>query len=91
MPETNRSIGGNAPSTYIKSILKKVNGLTEQELQERIESHLIDYASLSSDDFDTYFINRAKALLSLIEKAMGKTVSDRNSDATIEQFGASLE
>lgn len=91
LPETNRSIGGNAPSTYIKSILKKVNGLTEQELQERIESHLIDYASLSVDDFDTYFINRAKALLSLIEKAMGKTVSDRNSDATIEQFGASLE
>ena len=45
LPETNRSIGGNAPSTYIKSILKKVNGLTEQELQERIESHLIDYAS----------------------------------------------
>ena len=91
LPETNRSIGGNAPSTYIRSILKKVNGLTEQELQERIESHLIDYASLSADDFDTYFINRAKALLLLIEKAMGKTVSDRNSDATIEQFGASLE
>ena len=33
----------------------------------------------------------SKALLSLIEKAMGKSVSDRNSDATIEQFGASLE
>lgn len=88
--ETNRSIGGNAPSVYIKGILKKVDGLTEEELKERIESHFVNYSALSADDFDTYFIDRAKSLLVLIEKAMGKQVSDKDSDATIEQFGKSL-
>ena len=90
LPTTNRSIGGNAPSEYTKTILKKVSGLTEAELKERIESHCIDYDSLVRDDFDTYFVDRAKKLLGLIEKAMGKPVSDRDAEITIEQFGASL-
>lgn len=87
---TNRSIGGNAPSKYIKIILKKVNNLTEEELKARIESHCINYNALAADDFDTYFIDRAKKLLNLIESAMGKPVADRNAEITIEQFGASL-
>lgn len=32
---------GNAPSEYLKTILKKVNGLTENELQRRVESLLL--------------------------------------------------
>lgn len=84
LPATNRSIGGNAPSEYTKTILKKVSGLTEAELKERIESHCIDYDSLVRDDFDTYFVDRAKKLLGLIEKAMGKPVSDRDTEITIE-------
>ena len=91
LPETNRAIGGDAPSIYTKRILRKVEGLTEAELCERIESHMIDYNALSSDDFETYFIDRAKKLLGLIENAMGKKVADRNSEITIEQFGESLE
>lgn len=90
LPATNRSIGGNAPSEYTKAILKKVNGLTESELRERIESHCVDYSALVADDFDSYFVDRAKKLLGLIEKAMGKPVSDRDAEITIEQFGASL-
>lgn len=91
LPETNRAIGGDAPSIYTKRILRKVEGLTEDELCERIESHMIDYNALSSDDFEAYFIDRAKKLLDLIENAMGKKVADRNSEITIEQFGESLE
>ena len=91
LPETNRAIGGDAPSVYSKRILKKVSGLTEEELRSRIESHLVNYDALVADDFDTYFIDRAKMLLDLIEKAMGKKVADRNADNTIEQFGTSLE
>ena len=90
LPETNRSIGGNAPSVYTKGILKKVQGLTEEELQARIESHLVDYSALVADDFDTYFVDRAKKLLALIEKAMGKQVSDKDAETTIKQFGVSL-
>ena len=90
LPETNRAIGGDAPSIYKVRILKKVNSLTEEQLRERIESHLVDYDALVSDDFDTYFVDRAKKLLNLIENAMGKKVADRNAENTIEQFGESL-
>lgn len=91
LPESNRAIGGNAPSSYIPSILTKVRGLTEEELRERIESHFINYEYLKSDDFDDYFIDRAKKLLNLIENAMGKKVADRGAELTIRQFGSSLE
>ncbi len=91
LPETNRAIGGDAPSIYTKRILKKVAGLKEEELRSRIESHLVNYDELVADDFDSYFIDRAKKLLDLIEKAMGKKVADRGAENTIDQFGSSLE
>lgn len=90
LPETNRAIGGDAPSIYKERILKKVSGLTEEQLKERIESHLVAYDALVADDFDTYFVDRAKKLLDLIENAMGKKVADRIAESTIEQFGESL-
>lgn len=90
LPETNRSIGGNAPSVYTKRILKKVKGLSEDELCSRVESHLINYDYLVADDFDDYFVDRAKKILDMIEEAMGKTISDRASDETVHQFGAAL-
>lgn len=91
LPETNRAIGGHAPSKYIQNILNKVNGLTEEDLKARIESHLVNYEYLSTNQFDMYFIDRAKKLLDIIESAMGKRISDRGSEITIEQFGESLE
>lgn len=91
LPETNRAIGGDAPSVYTKRILKKVTGLDEGLLRERIESHLVDYDAFIADDFDAYFIDRAKKLLDLIEKAMVKKVADRSAENTVEQFGSSLD
>lgn len=91
LPETNRAIGGYAPSIYISHILKKVKDLSEETLRKRIESHFIDYDALKSDDFDAHFIARAKKLLDAIEDAMGKKIADRNADITIQQFGCSLE
>ena len=90
LPATNRSIGGNAPSEYLGAILKKVDGLNEDELQARVESHFIDYSELKADNFNGYFIDRAKSLLNLIEKAMNKPVTDRDAENTLDQFGASL-
>ena len=91
LPATNRSIGGNAPSVYTQTILKKVDGLKEDELRTRIESHKVNYEALVTDNFDAYFIDRAKAILNLIEGAMGKKVADRGAENTVESFGASLE
>lgn len=90
LPKTNRIIGGNAPSKYLQRILKNVDGLQTDQLQKRIESHLISYDYLSHDDFDNYFIDRAKRLLDSIEEAMGKPVSDRGTENTLQQFGQSL-
>ena len=46
--------------------------------------------ALITDDFHAYCIDRAKKLLGLIEIAMGKPVSDRDADTTVEQFGEKL-
>ncbi len=89
LPASNRQIGGNAPSVYSKTILQKAD-ICESQLRQRIESHLIDYDAFIRDDFDAYFIDRAKKLLSVIETAMGKTVADKASEQTIEAFGSAL-
>ena len=60
------------------------------QIQEAIESHKINYAHLVSDDFNAYFVDRAKQLLDRIEIATGKSVSGRDSEETIREFGFSL-
>lgn len=86
---TNREIGGVAPSKYLPKIMKdeQVDGA---ELRRRVESHLIDYDALAADDFDAFFLDRAKRLLGVIEQAMGKEVPDRASDETVAAFGSAL-
>ena len=87
---TNRVIGSSAPSEYLVKVQQK-GQIDERELQGRIESHCINYDLLAADDFDGFFVDRAKRLLDLIGKAVGRQVSDRSSPETIEAFGASLE
>lgn len=86
---TNRTIGGVAPSRYLPKV-KSEGQIDDAELRKRIESHLIDYDALAADDFDAYFIDRAKKLLDAIERAMGKAVPDRDSEETIKRFGETL-
>ena len=85
---TNRSIGGRAPSEYIKTMKNK--GLTDEKIVEAITSHMVDFELLATNRFDDYFIDRAKKLLSRIEKATGKNIAGRDSDETIEAFGCVL-
>ena len=90
LPASNRQIGGDAPSVYSGNIMKKAE-INEAELRFRIESHLVNYDYLIADDFDHYFIARAKAILKVIEAAMGKTIADKGSEQTIKEYGCSLE
>lgn len=90
LPASNRQIGGEAPSVYSKSIMKKAE-IDEAELKYRVESHLINYDYLISDNFDKYFTARAKAILKVIEDAMGKTISDKGAEQTVKEYGCSLE
>lgn len=86
---TNRILGGKAPSEYLGRIAKE-NQVTIADLDRYIESHKINIGYLRSDDFDKFFISRAKELLDLISGAMGKTISNRDSDEIIAVFGDKL-
>ena len=85
---TNRSIGGRAPSEYIKTMKNK--GLSDEQVVSAITSHKVDYNLLATDDFDAYFVDRAIKLLNRIEKATGKSISGRDSEETIKEFGQAL-
>lgn len=87
--ETNRSIGGDAPTIYLKRIetSKKVDVAA---LDSFLATHCVPIPALRSDNFDAFIQQRARALLGLIESATGKTVPGRDSEETIEAFGASL-
>lgn len=89
-PESNRQIGGEAPSKYSKKIIEKAQ-ITEEQLKQRVESHLVRYDYFIKDDFDNYFVERAKSILKVIERAMGKAIADKASEQTIKLYGCSLE
>lgn len=86
---TNREIGGVAPSVYLSRIEKK-GQVAAPELDRYLESHFIDVTSCRSNNFDHYFLERAKALLKAIEKATGKNIAGRDSDLVIQDFGGTL-
>ena len=86
--KSNRTIGGHAPSFYTKSIDKRLGSASR--LDEILETHLIDPASLRADDFPGFIRNRATRLLDLIERATGRTVTGRDSDEVKKAFGGPL-
>lgn len=90
LPESNRQIGGEAPSAYSKKIIKQAQ-IDEEQLKIRVESHLVNYDYFIKDDFNNYFVERAKAILKVIENAMGKTIADKSSEQTIKLYGCSLD
>lgn len=86
---TNRILGGNAPSEYLNKI-ESDSKVVLADLDKYIASHKIDTTIIRADDFDGFFVNRAKSLLDLIGGAMGKTISNRDSEETIAAFGDKL-
>lgn len=68
----------------------KNKGLSDELIIQALESHKINSSLLMSDAFDDYFVDRAKQLLDRIEVATGKSISGRDSEETIREFGESL-
>lgn len=89
--DTNRKIGGVAPSQYITKKIEKDNNVPSATLDTYLESHLLNPALMRADDFDGHIIYRAKQLLNVIENAMGKKISGRDSQEVIDAFGGSLK
>jgi hypothetical protein len=91
--DTNRSIGGSAPSKYLAAIEKKAQ-IGAAQLEGLLEGHLIPASHLRADDFDNFFLQRRERLCALVEEATGKVVQ-RDVDAgeaeeTSEQFETSM-
>ena len=70
---TNRIIGGNKPSVYLKRI-EKTGHVGELDLNRYLETHLISVDDLRADRFDEYFRKRANAIIGLIGSSMGKAI-----------------
>ena len=86
---TNRAIGGSAPSKYLERIETK-GQVSHDMLDSYLESHWVDVESCRKDDFNTYFVKRASALLDAIANATGKPVAGRNSEDVVREFGSAL-
>lgn len=87
---TNQILGGSAPSEYLERIENEKHVAREQ-LDAFVKSHLVNVDLLRKDDFDAYFIERTKALLKEISKAMGKPISNLSGEDVIKEFGCTLE
>jgi hypothetical protein len=72
--ETNRKIGGRAPSAYIPVVLKESESDYDR-LQVILEKHHVNLDALERDDFNAFFAARQSALLMLISDATGKAVA----------------
>lgn len=79
--ETNRIIGGNAPSIYIRKLIQE-RGIKEERLDTILASHVIDAPALKANDYETFFKMRRDALLQRIENATGKKIV-RETEETI--------
>jgi hypothetical protein len=86
---TNRTIGGHAPSVYLKGLVTN-QGVTSERLDEILKTHEIDSVLIWADDFNSFFRTRASALLNLIEIATGKPISGRESQEVLDAFGGPL-
>ena len=86
---TNRFISGDAPSKYLARI-EKSKHVDGGQLDTFLLSHLIPVAELRNDDFGAFLLDRGSSLLRLIEEAIGKTISGRDSEGTVQAFGGRL-
>lgn len=92
--ETNRAIGGVAPSEYLRRVEAKAR-LNSDAVDEIIRTHGIDPSRLRADDFEGHFQHRKQFLIRLIENATGKPVlrdvGDRSAAEIAEEFDISAD
>ena len=84
--ETNRRLGGAAPSTYLPRLQKNEN-LPPERLDTFLQSHLIDPGQLRADDFAGMLVTRGSRLLALIETATGRKTGGPSLEEVFEVTG----
>ena len=74
---TNRSIGGAAPSAYLRALEKRGN-VSASAMDAILLTHLISPEAMRGNNFEEFFETRRRALLDLINTAMGKAPAASN-------------
>ena len=69
--ETNKIIGGRAPSEYLKELQTKAGNISDDQMDRILESHLIPAKELRNDDFKAFHKKRADLLKNMIARAIG--------------------
>jgi len=73
--KTNRMIGGNAPSKYLKTLQNHHQvKLDDAGMSDILKEHCIPASEVRSDNFVAFYSKRKKKLLKRIEKVMKKPV-----------------
>jgi len=88
--DTNRSIGGAAPSKYLERVAARAQ-VSPAEVDALVSTHGIDSVALRADDFDRHFAYRKDVILRLIEEAMGKQVQRETLDVDPSAIAAEYE
>lgn len=88
--ETNRAIGGAAPSAYLERVGSRAQ-LSAEGVDELLESHGVLPDAARGDDFEAHFEHRKAWLLDLIEAAMGKRVQREEGAVDAWQLAAEYE
>jgi len=70
---TNRIVSGDAPSKYLER-LKKHAGVSDEEFNDILLSHVVNPDYMYNDDFYGFFNNRKELILQRIENAMKKPI-----------------
>jgi hypothetical protein len=73
--QTNRIIGGDAPSEYIRKLevgSSKQPAIASEKIDVYLASHLIEPRLIRENNFKAFMEDRQKKLLGIIEQAMGK-------------------
>jgi len=70
---TNKIVSGEAPSKYLER-LKKHAGVSDDEFNNILLSHVVNPAFMYGDDFYGFFSDRKEQILKRIENAMGKQI-----------------
>lgn len=71
---TNRIVSGDAPSKYLER-LKKHAGVSDDEFNSILKSHVVNPDAMYRDDFYGFFTERKEKILQKIEAAMGKNIA----------------
>lgn len=88
--DTNRSIGGDAPTKYLKRVESKA-GIASDAVDTLVATHGIDTAAIRSDNFEAHFAHRKGFLLDLIESAMGKKAQREEVPADVEELASEYD